>query len=188
MNELSFGVPVPQRMRLLPVYKGFPVPFFAAVLDGVPDFRIADSSKKSLCAIKRLCWICGQKIRYPEKFCFVGGPICVRHRLFSDGPMHLECAVFALKVCPYLLHDDAKRADFEKLRDKLKKHSGRIVEEPGHAESHPDWFYLCHAPSYDYAFVPEVGYKLFKPEAFNQIDKWRNGKMNKSSISDNEIV
>ena len=188
MTNIVTEVPVPQRMAAMPKYRGFPVPFFAAVIDGVPDFRVADVSKKSQSAIKKLCWICGQKIRYPEKFCFVGGPISTHYRLFGDGPMHIECAEFSLKICPYLLHDNAKRAEFAKIAARFENKPGIVIEEPGHTLDHPDWFYLCYAPSYEFLFVREVGHKVFQAEVFDQIDKWKNGKMIKSNIDSSEIV
>jgi hypothetical protein len=83
--------------------RGYPVPFFALRDDqGRPHFTVIDGAKQTLAMVRDLCAICGQ----PLLRCrwFVGGPMSAFHPLgdFGDGPMHAECANYALRVCPYL--------------------------------------------------------------------------------------
>jgi hypothetical protein len=51
---------------------------------------------------ERLCGICGQRLG--AYLCFVGGPGSAFHPAgkYFDGPVHRDCAEFALRVCPYL--------------------------------------------------------------------------------------
>ena len=99
---------LPDRMKALPQYKGFPVPFTAfmkkepGVLMDVPDFKITDMDKWARCVTGSLCAICGKKLDY--WIWFIGGPQCRDTRLFFDLGMHEECARYAAATCPYLAH------------------------------------------------------------------------------------
>lgn len=191
----------PERVKQLPRFGRYPVPYFALMVDGVPDFRVVDTQKKSTAAIRKLCWICGQKISHPDRFCFVGGPSCTRNGLFGDGPSHFECAEFAMQICPYIMRDDATRADFQKIMAKLGNYT--VVDESSHIEKRPDWFYLVQAADYRFMFVPEVGHRVFVvvpykpkpskiytvvddigrlPRIYVQIDQWQNGKKVRENI------
>jgi hypothetical protein len=46
--------PVPWRLRARPIHRGYPVPWFVAEVDGVPDFRIVDSRKYTPALERRL--------------------------------------------------------------------------------------------------------------------------------------
>jgi len=107
----------------LPKWKGFPIPFFVTYFrDGTPDFKITDTKKREWCALKRLCWVCGDPLEH--LIAFLGGPVSTQHRLYNDGPMHVLCAQDALEICPFLigqmdygnfradLHDDEENTKF----------------------------------------------------------------------------
>lgn len=103
------GVLVPRRIQELPMdSKGRFIPYFATLgADGEPNFKIADELKRQACAKKNLCWLCGQPLAY--YMVFIGGPLSAQSRLFSDGPMHQDCAEYALVVCPYLARQSRDR-------------------------------------------------------------------------------
>lgn len=92
--------PLPDRMRHLPVHRGYPVPFFVAWVNGEPDFRIMDGEKMPDAIRFGRCWLCGQSMgRYQT---FVTGPMCGVSRTSAEPPSHLDCAEFAAKACPFL--------------------------------------------------------------------------------------
>lgn len=94
-------VPMPGRIRALPRNKaGYPIPFFAADIDGVRDLRVGDTEAFAACLRDRKCWICGQKRTGNDTF--VIGPMCVINRVTADPPAHLDCALYAVQVCPFL--------------------------------------------------------------------------------------
>jgi hypothetical protein len=100
---MKFGnlVPMPARIRALPVdHRGFPVPYFVALVDGKPDHRVMDPGKLPRAVNHRLCWTCGQKLGV--HLAFIIGPMCAINRTVSEPPSHRECAEYALKVCPFL--------------------------------------------------------------------------------------
>jgi hypothetical protein len=102
MHSLMESLSMNLKVEALPKWKNFPIPYFVTYTkDGIPDFKIINEENRRRCANERLCWICGQKIDY--WIVFIGGPIAIKHRLFTDGPMHEECARDALEICPFLV-------------------------------------------------------------------------------------
>jgi len=99
--------PLPEKMMNLPLDpRGYPIPWFVGEVDGVRDFRLADSRKRKLAQDNRLCWLCGGKLgRY---MVFVIGPMCVVNRNTSEPGSHLECARYAAQACPHLSNPMAK--------------------------------------------------------------------------------
>lgn len=99
-------IDIPVRWRKLPVFRGFPVPFFVDYLEnGEPEFRATDPRKFKRCYRERLCWICGEPLG--TFLAFVIGPMCAVNRITSELPNHRECAEWAAKVCPFLARPKA---------------------------------------------------------------------------------
>lgn len=109
------------RIAKLSQYHGYPIPYFARIrMDGTPDFKVTDESKRQLCAIERRCWVCGELLLHVP-VAFIGGPHSIKYRLFVDGPMHKECAMDALDICPFMLGkiDYATEFQLERHRDPI---------------------------------------------------------------------
>lgn len=108
-SELRAGLPpLPNHMKDLPRdSRGYPVPWFVAWVDGVPDFRVADGAKRVKAVKHNLCWICGQRLG--TYLAFTIGPMCAINRVSSDPPQHLECAIFSALGCPFLSRPQANR-------------------------------------------------------------------------------
>lgn len=100
--------PVPDRMKSLPIRRGYPVPWFVAMVDGDYHFPTADARKMNEALKKNLCWVCGQKLGVNKSF--VIGPMCAVNRNTSEPPCHHECAVFAATACPFLARPQMKRS------------------------------------------------------------------------------
>lgn len=104
--------PLPERMRALPLSdKGYPVPYFASVINGQPNFQLADPLKWKRCIEQDRCWICGQPLGVFKVF--VVGPMGAMNRITSEPPSHLDCAEYAVVACPFLLHPKAKRRELD---------------------------------------------------------------------------
>jgi hypothetical protein len=99
--------PVPRRMQTLPIRRGYPVPWFVAIVDDDYHFPTADARKLKLALAKRLCWVCGQKLG--THFAFVIGPMCAINYNTSEPPSHRDCAVFSAIACPFLARPHMKR-------------------------------------------------------------------------------
>lgn len=91
----------PYRMRKLPRNKaGYVIPWFVGDdAEGHPDFRLLRPDY--LAAAKdHLCMLCGQPM---GRWCtFVVGPMCAVNRVSAEPPSHLDCATYAVQVCPFL--------------------------------------------------------------------------------------
>jgi len=127
MVELPF---VPARVAMLPKdSRGYPVPWFVAWIDDVPDFRVIAAGKVADAFNKNLCWICGQPKGIYHSF--VIGPMCAVTRTNSEPPSHLDCAKFAAKACPFLTKPRMKRNEKDLPEDHIKAAGNPISRNPG---------------------------------------------------------
>ena len=132
MNELRPGLPLlPRKMRGLHIDKrGFPVPFFVAMINGEPDHRIVDPRAMQACLKLSRCWICGGALGAFRSF--VVGPMCAINRISSEPPSHLECAVYAAIACPFMTRPHAKRREAGMPDAPLKEPAGiHLDRNPG---------------------------------------------------------
>lgn len=103
---------LPDRIKDLPVHRGYPVPWFAAWPDGPggePEFRTADGEKFRRAIKERRCWVCGQQLG--AHLAFVLGPMCGITRTTSEPPTHRGCALWSIRNCPFLTRPDMERRD-----------------------------------------------------------------------------
>lgn len=134
-------VPMPEAVAALPRdARGYPTPFFVAVIDGKPDPRISDGRKKRACVERRLCWICGRPIVFP--FAFIGGPLSFKNRAYAEPPSHAECAHYAAQVCPFIVGETLRRGVNDKKVEELN-----LDTTPGGVWDRPErWAVVeCHA-------------------------------------------
>jgi hypothetical protein len=124
--ELSL---LPLRMRGLPLHRGYPVPWFVASVDGVPDFRVMDAGKFARAIREKRCWVCGDVLgRY---FAFVIGPMCAITRTTSEPPCHQECARWSAINCPFLSRPHMHRRDGDVPSDAAPAAGIPIDRNPG---------------------------------------------------------
>lgn len=96
------NAPMPPRIARLPRdHRGYPIPWFVAVLDdGSRDFRIADGDKRRDAVRFSLCWVCGGPLG--ANLAFTIGPMCAVNRISAEPPGHYDCATYSARVCPFL--------------------------------------------------------------------------------------
>lgn len=101
---------MPARVKALPVSpKGFPVPWFVAWIDAVPDFRVADQAKMRRAIKERRCWVCGGELG--RMMAFPIGPMCAINRTISEPPSHRDCAIWSALNCPFLANPRMRRRE-----------------------------------------------------------------------------
>lgn len=97
-------VPIPARIAKLDRDKrGYPVPVIVSRdHQGAPHFAVNDVEAMAELDKADGCSICGMKLTRGRWL--VGGCMSAfaARGWFADGPLHHECATYALKVCPYL--------------------------------------------------------------------------------------
>lgn len=122
--------PLPDRMRSLPTdARGYPVPWFVAWVDGVPDFRTADARKQYRCVTEHRCWLCGERLG--SYLAFVIGPMCAVNRISSEPPSHRACAEFAVQACPFLVRPAAQRREANLPTEAIPAAGHTIARNPG---------------------------------------------------------
>lgn len=101
--------PMPERMRRLPVVRGYPVPWFVDWIGAVPEFRAMDHKKLMTAIVNKVCWVCGEPLG--RNMTFVSGPMCGINRVSAEPPCHLECATWSAINCPFLNNPEFERRD-----------------------------------------------------------------------------
>jgi hypothetical protein len=115
MNEIELRpdlTTMPERIKALPVYRGYPVPWFVAYPngpEGEPEFRTADSRKWISAVQDRRCWVCGDALG--SFLTFVLGPMCGITRTTSEPATHRECAEWSVVNCPFLVRPHMVRRE-----------------------------------------------------------------------------
>src|SRR6266403_923711 len=110
LHQSLAAIAMPARMRALPVdHRGFPVPYFVGWVDGVPDHRTADPKKMKRCVEEGRCWLCGEPLG--KWLACVIGPMCAINRNTSEPASHKDCALYAVKACPFLTRPYARRRE-----------------------------------------------------------------------------
>ena len=103
---------LPPRILTLPVFRGYPVPWFVAYPNGPdadPEFRVADREKWIRAVQEKLCWVCGHQLG--SWLAFVLGPMCGISRTTSEPACHRECAEWSITNCPFLTRPHMTRRD-----------------------------------------------------------------------------
>lgn len=166
---------LPKSMRtLLKDDRGYPVPYIVLIdKTGRPQFTINDHEKVLTCISKKLCSICGKRIT--GGFWFVGGSRCFLHEhgAFLDPPLHLECAEYALAVCPFL----AARRYTDRLDDRLLgtnlPENMALVKADYMPPNLPERFGLGHADTF--SSRRGEGQVVIFPGTWNYLEFWRSG-------------
>lgn len=142
--------PIPDRLAVLPRDdRGYPIFWSITQDDGTYDFRHIPVEKIIRSGVNRLCGLCGQVMRGPVVF--IGGPLSCKNRVFSDPPMHDECAVYAWNVCPYITRLGWER---EKTAQAHEINPDGILDKPLNMA-----LYACR----NYIMIPNnAGYPLFR--------------------------
>lgn len=107
---------IPPLLKRNPRFHGFPIPYISYCgPDRIPDFKINDDAKVERAVALNLCGLCGTKLGGYKHL--VGGERCAESLCFIDPPMHEQCAIYALKVCPFLV-GSKDYVPIEKLKGK----------------------------------------------------------------------
>lgn len=164
------SIAVPDCMSHLPRdARGYPIPFTVAVgSDGKPDFRVIDLVKWGECVVYQKCGITGLPLKQSEFIAFVGGPLSITHRAFTDAGMLPEAARYALQVCPFLA---APKFAYAKAVPQVKGSSTRHIE--GTSVVRPEIFGMGLAREYTLARNgPEI---IIVSGVFDRVEYWKDG-------------
>jgi hypothetical protein len=100
--------PMPPAVAALPRDpRGYPILYSIQQDDGTYNFLAMDPRRVMMCAQQHLCGVCGQSLAPPLSF--VGGPLSLANRVYSEPPMHRACFDYAHAVCPFLVNPHYQR-------------------------------------------------------------------------------
>jgi len=172
-------MPIPKRMRTLAKdHRGYPVPYIVLIdQTGKPQFTINDDEKVKRCDRRKLCSICG-KPHDRDGFWFVGGSRCFLHPqgAFLDPPLHLECAEYALRVCPFLAaRRYTKRIDDAKLAPGATPEGMTLLREEFMMPRLPERFGLGRTLGYR-RLSRRGDLPVYVVEGWRYVEFWRNGE------------
>lgn len=129
-------IEIPKRMRQRPRQAGLPIPYVNMTGPQGADFRTLDGAARLECAARNLCGLCGQPLK--GTVVLIGSEEDLAIRRWFDPPMHEECALYAVKACPFLANADR---DYSKMQPKYLP-EGEEVDQT-FAESTEAAAFLC---------------------------------------------
>lgn len=163
---------IPDFLSHLPVdSRGYPVPYFIIVKDGVPNFKFVDNDKRKDAFDRKICGICGKKLDKKE-FWFVGGPLMLKNRVATDIHMHGKCAKASLSLCPYLHHQKADRVS--------TGDEPGVIKTPHIVPDKPSIVYLVMADHVEWIRHSEGLYK-FRPVRAHEY-KYENNVLTETGV------
>lgn len=159
-------MPTTDRIDKLPKdHRGYPVFFTVSNHDGKPDFSLIDPHKVIECARFHKCGVCGQKMG--AMVCFIGGEQAAEAQTYADAPMHRDCALAALKLCPYLFSTERQRA---------KNYRAEVADSPGFIEEKPKAVILYTCKQYQLRVYQETGDMVFHAGTAYQMERFEYGE------------
>lgn len=166
-------VPIPDRMqRLERDRRGYPIPAVVLRDDlGQPHFTVNDTRVVQALASAGACHLCGERLGAHKWF--AGGPCSALHPAgaYNDGPMHRECAQYALKVCPYLSRANAwsKRIDSKTIKPGTLN-AAIVFQDPTMFPDQPAVFTLADCATYTH----RAG-RFHPARPWREVQFWRDG-------------
>lgn len=140
----------PVRLRGRPQFHGMPVPYSVFVSEaGIPDFRVNDMERMAECVARDLCVLCGQRLG--RRKVFTGGPASIENGAFFDGPMHEDCARYAITICPFLSGTHGQHADDAQVKQRHEGEPIKIKTLTVVAEGRPEKMGLYFTFSYTWS-------------------------------------
>jgi hypothetical protein len=166
-------VEIPQLMRehCSITEKGLPVPYIVLEKEGVHYFKINDDKKIFECLMHRKCTVCGTKLE--NDIWFIGGPASAfhKHGAFNDAPVHKECGLYSLKICPYLAFSRySAKINLEKLQSKFD--DILLVNNTQDPDRVP-LFAFVKAKNYKINFLSQ---NLIPEKPYLEVEYWNDGK------------
>lgn len=158
-------IEMPPRVAALPRDgRGYPIPYTVQRdATGKPDFRIVDPHKAKRAVQMRCCGICGEMLG--ARIAFVGGPLAMANRFFTDLPMHRDCAIYALRTCPFIA---APKFAYS------RSIPADTVVSDNVSTNRPDQFGLGITKTFNVVLLN--GEPVLRAGEFESIEWWRHGK------------
>jgi len=196
------NIPVPNCMENLDKdRRGFPIPanVYRDPKTGDAMFKVNDVELEKDLIDNQVCYI-SKKPLTEDNIRFIGSPLSSMPdhlRRVTDGPICLDAALYALKVCPYMaLSEYYKGYNPEKVKALNENGDGSTFIDPTQTTLQPPYFVLMHPRMVQVKFDPKIGYLFYiiganSPDRFfrfgEEIDTTEAAKLLKSYLETPEI-
>ncbi len=113
--------------------------------------------------------MCGEPLG--RHLAFIGGPVSFKTRLFTDMPMHKDCAQYAIQVCPWLAAPNMRYAE------QLPQMSGTVTVAHTHemVQERPERFFIGTTKGCRMVRTPG-GALVMQADAWEWFEWWRHGQ------------
>lgn len=112
--------------------RGLPIPYMSSGPDEngneTYDFATINAVTVARCAADRLCGICGGTL--PYWIAFLGGPKSAAARTYVDPAFCIDCAEWAIRLCPHLALERHKRIPEARLGVEVHEPDGFVSDKP----------------------------------------------------------
>jgi hypothetical protein len=163
------AIEIPPAMIRLPQDKsGYPIPFTVSRdASGIPNFGEHDQMAFIQCIQQRLCSLCGHPLELD--IWLIGGAKTALEPagVYLDPPLHRQCGVYALQVCPYLAVSSFKK----RLPPDLTSNDIGVQLLPGKAPL----FGFVKTAGYQVMVHPTGSIITVPKRPFLSIEYWRAG-------------
>lgn len=188
MNHFS-KVDVPERVKQKCEQdkRGLYVPFVVLKEGDNFHFKINDTQKTVQCVKQRCCSVCGDALEDDAWFIAGPGSAFHTHGSIADLPVHKECGVYSLQVCPYLAYGRyTSKTDLDKLYKQLNDDSIKLVNHSVDQDRVPIFCFI-KSPKYDVHQQPGSFNIVFKPRRpYEEVEFWYDGE--RVSDKDAEVI
>lgn len=166
-------VPIPKNMESLErTDRGYLKPWFVKG----DDFRVVDTRKAAFAVTKKACWICGKPFT-ESRYAMVCSPVSAMFRVFKEPPCHIECAEYAIQVCPFLLYPNSKRREAGLPEDNKLESVNQTLDVKISAEN-PGEYYLVEVD--DFTFDQGKQVMTCDPQNVIGMQYWIGGNRQKT--------
>lgn len=161
--------------------RGLPVPFVVLQdANGVYHFKVNDGQRTAFALMEKKCSICGQHMQENNRW-LVGGIASAFDRggVYTDIPIHKECGVYALQVCPYLaIRNYNYKTDLDKLSAKIWLKDGLTPElqDTTIDTDRLPLFVLCRPEEIKIAIRPPDRMFIIPTRPFLEQEFWDEGR------------
>jgi hypothetical protein len=139
-----------------------PVPHFNVMADGSVNYTGINAATVIECGMNMLCGICGKDLDY--WIAFIGGPVSLANRTYSDPPMHRECAEAAMRYCPHIRVRNHRRTPDERQPEDSWASPLAVMEKPA------EWII---ALTRHYKMIPHDPGVLFRTDTIKHSLRYR---------------
>lgn len=157
--------------------RGYPIPFIIFRDEaGEAHFTVNNRDTLKQALVEKLCGLCGKPHKL-GKIWFIGGPGAAFHEtgLFLDAPVHYECGLFSMKVCPFIAAPRYSKHIATRTLDKSNISDNVVVADNAMDPTRPSLFVLARTSGYKLLDVGDLQQYVEPRRPWKEVQFWQYG-------------